>query len=84
MYIGMMMTSAFLVEGSTEFLVHVTTGFEGCTERVGHAVDGAAAFDFAGAAEAGDTTRFVSFGDAGGTVLFKSIECKCNSMHLIG
>lgn len=41
------MTSAFLVEGSTEFLVHVTTGFEGCTERVGHAVDGAAAFDLA-------------------------------------
>ena len=51
LYIGMMMTSAFLVEGSAEFLVHVTTGFEGRTEGVGHAVDGSAAFDLAGSAE---------------------------------
>ena len=38
-------------------------------EGVGHATDGAASFDFSGAAKGGDTAGFLIFGDAFGAVL---------------
>ena len=63
------MTSTFVIEGSAEFLIHVSSGFEGGTKRVGHTVDGPTAFDLASTTEGGDATRAMSFGHARWTVL---------------
>lgn len=63
------MTSTFVIKGSAEFLIHVSSGFEGGTKRVGHTVDSPTAFDLASTTEGGDTTRAMSFGHARWTVL---------------
>ncbi len=63
------MTSTFVIKGSAEFLIHVSSGFEGGTKRVGHTVDGPTAFDLASTTEGGDATRAMSFGHARWTVL---------------
>lgn len=57
----MMMTLALIVERCGKLFVHMSTCFEWCTQGVGHAMNGAAAFDFPGSAEGGDATRFVRF-----------------------
>ena len=63
------MTPSFIVKGGTKFLIHVTARLEWSTERVGHAMDCSATFDFACAPEGGDTTRLVMCRDTLGTGL---------------
>jgi len=71
LHVGMVVTSSPVVEGRVEPLVHVTAVFGGGAERVGHAVDGATAFDLAGAAQGGDAAGFVVFRGAFGAVHFQ-------------
>ena len=63
------MISAAIVEGGVECDIHVLARFGRAVEGVGHAVDGAASFDFSGAAEGGDTAGFEVFGGGFMTVL---------------
>mmetsp|Transcript_2704 Transcript_2704/g.4894 ORF Transcript_2704/g.4894 Transcript_2704/m.4894 type:complete len:633 (+) Transcript_2704:408-2306(+) len=68
---GMVVTPSLVVEGRVELHVHVTAVFGGGAERVGHAVDGAAPFDLAGAAQGRDAAGFVVFRGAFGAVHFQ-------------
>jgi len=80
-----MMTAAAIVEGGVECDVHVSARFGGAAEWVGHAVDGAASFDFSGAAEGGYAAGFVVFGGAFGAVHLDLLPQQSSILlHLFG
>lgn len=68
------MTSALIVEGGVEFLVHMTSRLLRVAEGVGHAMDCTASLNLSCTAEGGYAARFMMLGGAFGTVLCNSCD----------